>query len=162
MTTDRKYDEIDFLTHLIKQCPDKCVVEFQCNWTNTSYTDKEFVEISGCSSLEDCKSDRETEVFKSTRFDNYKYKSTKFGQSEIWDGGLNLFITTKSKEKINENIRTYLDGSDVCHCQVYTESTHIAECYDSFNHNKLDNSFFKFTVEEIQNYARNNIDISFN
>lgn len=160
MTTYLKYTGIDFLTHIIKQCPDNCVAELQCNWTNVSYTNKESDQISKYFSIENCKSNREVEVFKSSRFENYKYKDAKFGQYEVWLGGLNLFITNNNKTEIIGNIKEYLDDSDVCHCQIYMKNKQLAECYDSFMHNKLDNTTFKFTDVEIKNYGKNNVDIN--
>lgn len=161
--TDTQFDQIDFLTSVVKQCPDNCVVELQCNWTSTAFSDNEFTEIKNQSvnSTEDCKTDRQVEVFKSSRFDNYKYKDTKFGQFPIWDGGLNLLITKDSKNEIIERLKKYLDNNDVCHCQIYTQDKHIAKCYDSFMHCWLDSSAFKFTTEQKEKFADNDIDIYF-
>ena len=156
-----QFDNIDFLISLIKQCPENCVAEIQCNWTTTSYTDKEFEEIKGFSTISDCKSSRQIEVFKSSRFDKYKYKINKFGQFDIWEGGLNLFVSVESKNAIIEIFKSFFYDSDVCHFHVFTQVKQIVECYDSFMHNFLDSLYFKFTIDEKLNLANNDIDIFF-
>lgn len=78
--------------------------------------------------------DIQMEVFKSSRYDSYIYKDTKFGQFPIWDGGLKLLITSDSKYEIIELLKKYLDNSDVCHFQIYTQEKHIGKCYDGFMH----------------------------
>ena len=155
--------QVDFLIRIIEQCPDSCVAELQCNWTTTSYTDNELAEIKDhfINSIQNCKTDRQTEVFKSHQFDSYKYKDNMFGPFTIWKGGLNLLITTSNKNEIIVRLEKYLDNSDICHCQIYTQDKHIAECYDSFTHSKLNTGFFSFSIEQRQKYADNDIDIYF-
>ncbi len=161
--TDTQYYQIDFLASVVKQCPDNCVVELQCNWTSTAFSDNDLAEIKNQSinSIQDCKADRQIEVFKSCQFNSYKYKNTKFREFPIWDGGLNLLITADNKNEIIERITKYLDNSDVCHCQIYVQDKHIAKCYDSFMHCWLDRSVFKFTAEQKEKFANNDIDIFF-
>ena len=162
-TAETKFMQNDFLLRIIEQCPDSCVAELQCNWTSTAYSGNELAEIKDqfINSIQNCKTDRQTEVFKSHQFDSYKYKDTKFGQFTIWDGGLNLFVRTTSKNEIIERLEKYLNNSDICHCQIYTLDKHIAECYDSFTHSKLDSGIFTFTKEQRQKYAENDIEIYF-
>lgn len=151
--------QLEFLIRIIEQCPDSCVAELHCNWTSTSYSENELAEIDN--SFQNCKTDRQTEVFKSHKFDSYKYKNTKFGQFTIWNGGLNLLITTSNKNEIIERLEKYFDDRDVCHCQIYTQDKQIAECYDAFTHSKLDSGIFTISKEQRQKYAENDIEIYF-
>lgn len=160
---EKSFDQVDFLSSLIEQCPNNCVAELQCNWTSTTYSDKEIAEINKylTKKIEDCQTDRQTEVFKSFLLESYKFQEQQFGKFTIWDGGLNLLITDKNKNKIVEKLKEYFDNRDVCHCQIYTQEEHIVECYDTFTHNKLDSNIFSFTAEEKQKFGDNDIDIYF-
>ena len=160
---EKNFDQVDFLCSIIGQCPNNCVAELQCNWTSTTYSDKEIAEIKKypINSIQDCKTDRQTEVFKSSLFDSFKYQESQFGKFTVWNGGLNLLITDKNKTEIIRNLKEFFDNRDVCHCQIYTTQKQIAECYDTFNHSKLDSEIFSFTEEEKQRFGDNDIDIYF-
>ena len=112
-------------------------------------------------SIQDCKTDRQVEIFKSFQFEFYKYKNANFGQFQIWDGGLNFNITTDNKNEIIERLKQHLDNSDVCHCQIYSYDKRIAKCYDRFMHCWLDSNIFVFTTKQKEKYADNDIDIYF-
>ena len=160
---DTQYYQIDFLASIVEQCPDNYMVELQCNWTSTAFSDNDIAELKyqSINSIKYCKTSRKVEVFKCSRLDRYKYKRTKFGQFPIWDGGLNLLIKADNKNELIKRITKYLDNSDVCHCQIYTEDKHIGKCYDNFMYCWLDSSIFKFTTELKENFADNDIDIYF-
>lgn len=156
---NRQSDQIDFLTKLVEQCPDNCLFELQCNWTSTRFSENELAEIinDNIKHIQSCKTDRQAEIFKSFCFENYKYKDTSFGKFSIWNEGLNLLITADNKREVREQLRKYLDNSDICHCQIYTQDRHIAECYDSFMNCRLDSRIFKFTARQKKKYADNEI-----
>lgn len=159
-----KFDSIDFLCSLIKQCPNNSLFEMTCN-LNLIYTRNELLDtLNNNVKIQNCADNRQREVLKSSLLDSYKTSADIRG-TKLWEHGLNLLITNNNKDAIIKILIDNFDNSDVCHCNVYPNNDlsqdKIAECYDGFNHSVVDSKYFKFTNSEKQMFEKNTVDIYF-
>jgi len=160
-----KFDSIDFLCSLLRQCPDNSIFEMTCNF-DVNYTRVELLDIlNNDVTIQNCKDDRQRGALKSSLLESYKITADR-NETKLWEHGLNLLVTKQNKEATIKIITDNFDNSDICHCNVYPNKDltldKIAECYDGFNHSVVDSVHFKFSDSERQLFGKNAVDIYFN
>jgi hypothetical protein len=160
-----KFDSIDFLCSLIRQCPDNSIFEMTCNF-DINYSRVELLGsvLNNDATIQNCNDDRQREVLKSSLLENYKISEDRNG-TKLWEHGLNLLVKEQNKETIIKILSDNFDNADICHCNVYPNNDltqdKIAECYDGFNHSVVDSKHFKFTDSDRQLFEENTVDIYF-
>ncbi len=159
-----KFDALDFLCSLIRQCPDNSIFAMTSNF-DLNYTRVELLDIlNNDVTIQNCKDDRQREVLKSSLLENYKISEDR-NETKLWEHGLNFLVTDQNREAIIKILTDNFGNADICHCNVYPNNDltqdKIAECYDGFNHSVVNSKYFKFTDTERQMFEENTVDVYF-